>query len=178
MLKTPLNTIPKTLAALSDYETLARERLTPQSWAYIAGGSADELSMRRNREKLDDLCLLPRALKDVKLGGTKTTLLGQQFEHPIISGPVAYQALAHPDGEIATAMATQAQGGLWVMSTLASCSFEDISNQVESPRWFQLYVQPTRSQTLELIQKAEHFQFSALVITIDAPINGLRNREQ
>ncbi|AFT97033.1 alpha-hydroxy-acid oxidizing protein [Alteromonas sp. 07-89-2] len=178
MLKTPLNAIPPTLAALSDYESLARERLTTQSWAYISGGSADELSMKRNREKLDDLCLLPRTLCDVAKGETKTTLLGQQFEHPIISGPVAYQALAHPDGEIATALATQAQGGLWVMSTLASRSFEEIPSQVQSPRWFQLYVQPTRSQTLELIQKAEHFQFSALVITIDAPINGLRNREQ
>lgn len=178
MHKQPLNAIPPTLASVFDYERLAQERMTPQAWAYISGGSGDELTLKRNREKLDGLCLLPSSLSKVTDGNTKTTLLGQQFEHPIISAPIAYQKLAHPEGEVATAMATEAQGGLFIMSTLASCLFEDVAGQVESPRWFQLYIQPTRAQTLKLIQQAERNLFSALVITIDSPINGLRNREQ
>jgi len=173
-----LTAIPADIAAVADYEPYARERLDDNAWAYIASGAGDEITHRANRSAFDALSLSPRVLADVRGGSTALELFGQRFAHPIMIAPVAYQRLAHPDGELATVQAAAALEAGMMVSTLATCRLEDIARYAGAPLWFQLYVQPDRGFTRELVQRAEAAGYSALVVTVDAPIAGIRNREQ
>jgi len=175
---TYLDQIPRDLASLVDYQRYAQRNLTEQAWAYIHGGSADEVTFNRNLAIYDRLQLNSRVLADVSKGNTELELLGHKLAHPIIVAPVAYQKLAHPDGELATAMAAEAQQALFCLSTLASYSLEEAADHCDGPRWFQLYFQSEREHTLALVKRAEQAGYSALMVTVDAPVNGLRNREQ
>lgn len=173
-----MSQIPADIASLNDYQRYAKDRLPPASWAYIHGASADEITAAKNETAFANIPLLNQVLTDVSRGSTQTRFLGQTLEHPIILAPVAYQKLAHPEGEIASAMAAAAQGGLFCLSTLASSSIEEVSEKTSGPKWFQLYFQNTEAKTRELIQRAEQSGYQAIMVTVDAPINGLRNREQ
>ena len=156
---------------------LAAERLAAGTWAYISGGAADELTLRWNREAFDNLMLLPRVLNGGPGSSARLSLFGRTYAHPIFVAPVAHQGLAHPDGERATAMAAAAQGAGMVLSTLASISMEAAAAAGETCRWFQLYVQPEREDTLRLVRRAESAGYEVLVVTVDAPVSGVRNRE-
>lgn len=178
-----LRQIPPTVAAVADYEPFARERMTAEAWAYIAGGAADEITLQENIAAFRRLQLRPRVLQDLSGGSTALDLLGQRFAFPILLAPVAFHRLVHPDGEIATAMAAAAMGTGMIVSTQASITLEDIIRQVRSqgstaPLWFQLYIQPDREFTLNLVRRAEAAGYGALVLTVDAPVNGVRNQEQ
>ncbi|MBU2978044.1 alpha-hydroxy acid oxidase [Alteromonas sp. C1M14] len=170
--------IPSDIAALVDYEKYAKQHLSEQAWAYIYGGSADEITARQNEQVYGQIKILNRVLTDVSQGHTQTHLLGDTFAHPIILAPVAYQKLAHQDGEVASAMAAEAQGGAFVLSTLSSTSLETVAKSGAGKKWFQLYFQNKREHTLDLVRRAEEAGYRGLMITVDAPINGLRNREQ
>jgi len=163
--------------SLADYERLAEARLSAEAWAYFAGGAADEITARWNREAFDRTALLPRVLNGGPGGSTALTLFGHAFAHPILVAPVAYQKLADPAGECATAAAAEAQGAGMVLSTQASVTLEDAARAGGTCRWFQLYVLPGRAATLALVRRAEHAGYDVLVVTVDAPINGVRNRE-
>lgn len=173
-----LPAIPAAIAALDDYAAYAHERLSPAAWAYISGGAADESTLADNRAAYGRLKLQPRALVDLSRASTKLELFGCQLDYPILLAPVAYQKLAHPDGELATALAASALGSAMVVSTQASMSLEDIAAQARSPLWFQLYIQADRGFTRALVERAEAAGYRALVLTVDAPVNGVRNREQ
>lgn len=162
---------------LADYELLAAERLAPGTWAYVSGGAADELTLRWNREAFDNLALLPRVLNGGPGGSARLSLFGRTYAHPILVAPVAHQGLAHPDGERATAMAAAAQGAGMVLSTLASVGMEVAASAGETCRWFQLYMQAEREDTVRLVRRAESAGYEVLVVTVDAPVNGVRNRE-
>ncbi|WP_244534519.1 alpha-hydroxy acid oxidase [Hyphomicrobium sp. CS1GBMeth3] len=162
---------------LADYERLAEQRLGAMAWAYFSGGSADEITLGWNRQAFDRLAIVPRVLAGGKGGHTRLELIGRSYLHPIFVAPVAYQKLAHADGERATAAAAEAQDAGMVLSTLASVTLEDAAAAGATCRWFQLYVQPDRSATLRLVRRAEAAGYEALVVTVDAPINGVRNRE-
>jgi len=162
---------------LADYERLAAERLAPGTWAYVSGGAADELTLRWNREAFDNLALLPRVLNGGPGGSARLSLFGRTYTHPIFVAPVAHQTLAHPDGERATAMAAAAQGAGMVLSTLASISMETAAAAGETCRWFQLYMQPDLEDTVRLVRRAESAGYEVLVVTVDAPVSGVRNRE-
>src|SRR5690349_16241903 len=101
----PLERIPPTIAALADYEPLARARLDDNAWTYLTGAAADGVTRQAGRRAFDALKLVPRVLADCRGGNTTTELLGQTLPHPVLLAPVAYQKLFHPDGETATAMA-------------------------------------------------------------------------
>lgn len=176
----PLQSIPATVAALADYERLARERMTPEAWAYVEGGSADELTVQENRTAFDRLQLRGRVLGDFAGGGhTRVTLLGRTLEHPILLAPVALHKLANPHGELATVLGAAATGTTMIVSTQASVALEEIAQGAEgAPLWFQLYIQPDRAFTESLVRRAETAGYEALVVTVDAPVNGVRNREQ
>jgi 4-hydroxymandelate oxidase len=105
-------------------------------------------------------------------------LFGHTFDHPIMLAPVAYQKLAHPQGELAAALGASAMRACMVVSTQASTTLEDIAATAQSPLWFQLYIQPDRGFTRSLLQRAEAAGCGALVLTVDAPVNGVRNRER
>lgn len=173
-----LQQIPAEIAAVADYEPFARERMTPQAWAYLAGGAADELTLADNLAAFQRVRLLNRVLEDLRGGHTRLQLCGLDLDYPILLAPVAFQKLAHPDGELASVLGASAMGAAMVVSTQASVSLEAIAQAAQTPPWFQLYIQPDRGFTRELVQRAEAAGYRALVVTVDAPVNGMRNREQ
>ena len=173
-----LTQIPPSVAAVADYEPLARERMSAQAWAYIAGGAADELTLAENQAAFQRICLRTRVLADLSGGNTHLQLFGQTFTHPIFLAPVAYQQLAHAQGELATVLAASAVQAGMVLSTQASVSLEAVAEHAHNPLWFQLYIQPDRTFTEALVRRAEAAGYQALVLTVDAPVNGMRNREQ
>ncbi|MDX3904582.1 MAG: alpha-hydroxy acid oxidase [Pigmentiphaga sp.] len=174
----PLAQIPPQIAAVADYEDYARERMSEAAWAYLAGGAADELTLRANREAFDRIRLQPRVLGKLAGGSTALELLGVHLPYPILLAPVAYQKLAHPQGELATVLAASAMKAAMVVSTQSSVALEDLAQAADTPLWFQLYFQARRDDTLKLVRRAEAAGYRALVLTVDAPVNGVRNREQ
>lgn len=170
--------IPSDIAAINDYRHYAQQNLNAQTWAYIDGGGADEHTLKRNLSVYSNIKLLNRVLVDVSAGNTQLELLGKTLAHPIMIAPVAFHSLAHPDGELASAAAASAQQAVFTLSTYSSISIEQLASQVQGQHWFQLYYQQPREVNLDLIRRAENAGFKAIVFTVDAPINGLRNREQ
>jgi len=174
----PLSRIPGDVVALADYEARAPAHLSPQAWAYFHGAAADELTVADNQAAFRRLKLLPRVLCDLHPASTASTLLGQTLPYPILLAPVAHQALAHEHGELATLLAAGAMGATMVVSTQASIELAQLARQAAAPLWFQLYIQPDRAFTENLVRQAEQAGYRALVVTVDAPLNGVRNREQ
>ncbi|WP_375740132.1 alpha-hydroxy acid oxidase [Pseudomonas boanensis] len=170
--------IPSEIAAVADYEPFARERMTAQAWAYLAGGAADELTLRDNRAAFECLRLQSRVLEDLTDGHTRLQLCGLDLDYPILLAPVAFQKLAHPEGELASVLGASAMKAGMVVSTQASVSLEAIAQAAQTPLWFQLYIQPDRDFTQDLVRRVEAAGYKALVVTVDAPVNGMRNREQ
>jgi 4-hydroxymandelate oxidase len=172
-------TLPETdlPVSLSDYERQAESKLDSKAWAYFSGGGADEITQRWNRERLDRLSLMPRVLRGGPGCHTRLRLFGRDYAHPIFVAPLAHQKMAHVEGEIATAGGAGAQEAGMVLSMQASVSMEDAARASPTCRWFQLYFQPLREATLKLIGRAEAAGFELLMVTVDAPVNGVRNRE-
>lgn len=173
----PLDHIPREIAALSDYEAFAQARIDTAAWAYLNAGAGDQWTMRENVAAFARLPLRSRVLRDMRGGSTALQLLGLEMEAPILIAPTAYHMLAHPDGEAATALAAGATGTWMVVSTQASQPIDQIAEAATAPLWFQLYIQPDRDFTCALIRRAEAAGYRALVVTVDAPVNGLRNAE-
>jgi isopentenyl diphosphate isomerase/L-lactate dehydrogenase-like FMN-dependent dehydrogenase len=159
-----------------DYERLAAERLEPGAHGYYAGGAGDELTLRDNVEAYRRWVLRPRMLVDVEPCSTATTVLGQEVSMPLLVAPVAFQRVAHPDGEVATARAARDAGTIMCLSTIATSTPAEIAD-VGGPRWFQLYVFRDEGVTRELIAQARAGGYGALVLTIDAPVRGNRERD-
>lgn len=178
MVAAPLTSIPQDIVCAADYERHARQHMDDATWAYLQGGAADELTLAANCDAWRKLELWPRALADVRCGHTRCALFGDTLAHPIILAPVATQKVFHAEGELASVLAAGVMGGVAVVSTQASISLEDIAQQAQGPLWFQLYWQGSREATLALAKRAEISGYHALVLSIDAPVSGARNREQ
>lgn len=175
---TSLPSIPADIVAVSDYETHARARLDEGVWAWLSAGAADGRTAADNLAAYGRLSLCNRVLANLSGGNTRVELFGRTHEHPVLLAPVAYQRLVHPDGELATALAASALKAGMVVSTLATTTLENIATATQSPLWFQLYLQHDRGFTLELLRRAESSGYHAVMLTIDAPVVGLRNAEQ
>jgi isopentenyl diphosphate isomerase/L-lactate dehydrogenase-like FMN-dependent dehydrogenase len=159
-----------------DYEALATERLEPGPHGYYAGGAGDELTLRDNVEAFRRWQLRPRMLVDVEACTTATTVLGQEVSMPLLVAPVAFQRVAHPDGEVGMARAARAAGTIMCLSTLATSTPAEVA-ATGARLWFQLYVFKDEGATRELIAQARDHGFDALVLTIDAPVRGNRERD-
>ncbi|MBS7537783.1 alpha-hydroxy acid oxidase [Ancylobacter lacus] len=170
--------IPPGTVAVEDYEALARERLPADAFAYIAGGAADEGTLRRNRAAFDDIRLRSRVLADLRGGGTWLELFGTALDHPILVAPTGRHRLADPDGERATVVGAGGARAAMVVSTEADHTLEEVAAVARTPLWFQLYIQHDRGFTADLVRRAEAAGYRALVVTVDAPVFGARNREQ
>ena len=175
--------LPPDIVTLADHEQHARQHLDDNAWAYFSGGAGDEITLRANRSAWDALPLYPRVLRPLAGGHTRVDLLGRTLAHPILLAPVAFQRLAHPDGELAMAYAAAALGAGMVLSTQASVSLEAVAQAVQpdpgrGPLWFQLYLHHDRGFTQALVQRAELAGYEALVLTVDAPTSGVRDRER
>lgn len=172
-----MSVIPPDVVALCDYEALATARMPAPVRAYVNGAAADGLTRDDNRAAWGRLRLNGRVLRPMKGANTALSLLGLSLEHPILLAPVASHGLVHAEGEHATALGAAAAGAVMAVSTQAGLSLEEIAARAEGPLWFQLYMQPRREDTLALVRRAAAAGYRALVVTVDAPVNGLRNEE-
>jgi len=162
---------------LSEFESAARERLPRMVFDYFAGGANDEITLRANRSAFDTTFLRPRVLVDVSHRDLSTTLLGQKIDFPVIIAPMGFQAMAHPDGELASCRAAGSSGTMFVASTMSNHRMEDIAKAATGPIWFQLYVYRDRAVTRDLVQRAEAVGFTALQVTTDLPVLGRREAD-
>jgi isopentenyl diphosphate isomerase/L-lactate dehydrogenase-like FMN-dependent dehydrogenase len=158
-----------------DYERLAEEKLDANAHAYFAGGAGDELTLRDNVAAFERRKLRPRVLVDVREVTTATTVLGTEVALPVLIAPLAMQRMAHPDGEEATARAAAAAGTVMCLSSAATCAPGALP--ATGPRWYQVYVWRPRSRTETAIDEAVAAGYSALVLTVDVPYLGRRERD-
>jgi 4-hydroxymandelate oxidase len=162
---------------LYDYERLAPGRMSEMAWEFVSSGAADELTCRWNREAYQRIRLLPRHLVDVSNLDTRVRLFGTEMPHPVLLAPVAYQKLMHSEGELGSARGAGAEGATMVLSSFSTVSLEDVAAAATAPLWFQLYIQPDRGFTVELVRRVEAAGYKAIVLTIDTPVLGARYRE-
>jgi 4-hydroxymandelate oxidase len=160
-----------------DFERIAREHLSPLAWDYYASGANDEITLRENRDAFDRLALHYKVLVDVSARTPRTRLLGHDVSMPLLLAPTAFHRLAHPDGELATARAAGAAGTIMILSTLSNTRIEDVVAAASGPVWFQLYVYRDRRVTQELVERVEAAGCQGLVLTVDAPLLGRRERD-
>ena len=159
-----------------DYERLARQKLSQMAYDYYAGGADNEITRHENRAAYDRIQLYPRVLVGVSQRSMETHILGQVIPAPIIIAPMALAGLAHADAELATA---RGAGDIpMAVSTLSSRSIEAISAVATGPLWFQLYVYRDRGLTRSLIDRAEAHGYQAVVLTVDVPLRGNREKDQ
>jgi 4-hydroxymandelate oxidase len=161
-----------------DYERLAEAALDEAAFGYFAGGAGDEHTVRANVAAFDNWRLRPRVLVDVREVSAETTVLGADISMPIITAPVAYQRMAHPDGEVAVANAAAEAGTIVCLSSFATSTPADVAEAAaDGHRWFQLYWHPDRGVTKEMLDQALEAGFSAVVLTVDLPVLGPRERD-
>jgi len=161
-----------------DYEVLAKERMNPAYWDFYAGGSDDEVALRANRSDFACIRLRPRVLVDVSQCDTSTSVLGTPVSMPVLVAPTAFHCMAHLEGECATAQGAGAAGTLMIASTDATRTVEEIAQAGAGPLWFQLYLYPTREIAAALVKRAEEAGCRAIVLTVDLPVLGKRERDR
>ncbi len=162
---------------LADLEAMAEARLSRMAWDYYASGADEEITLRRNLEAYRRLALHYRVLVDVARRDPGTTVLGQRVAMPVLVAPTAFHKLAHPDGEVATARGAGEAGTVMILSTLSNSRIEDVVAAATGPVWFQLYVYKDRARTEALVRRVEAAGARALVLTVDAPLLGRRDRD-
>lgn len=166
------------LITVSDYEEAAARSIEPGALGYFAGGAGDEITLRDNVSAWRRLAISPRMLVGVGERDSGVTVLGRSRPHPLIIAPMALQVLAHPGGEREMAAAAAATGAIICIPTLANIGPEALAGAVpEASRWFQLYVFRDRGVSRELVERAADSGYEALVVTVDLPVFGVRERD-
>jgi isopentenyl diphosphate isomerase/L-lactate dehydrogenase-like FMN-dependent dehydrogenase len=160
-----------------DYLEAAGAKVDPAIWCYFEGGAGDEVSLRANVAAFGRWRFRPRMLVDVASITLETSLLGTPVSMPLGVAPFAMQSLLVPKGECATASAAAAAGVLMTVSTLTTCTHAEIASASSGPRWLQLYVVRDRRQTIDHIAEARESGYTAVVLTVDLPYVGRRERD-
>jgi 4-hydroxymandelate oxidase len=163
--------------SLRELEPLARRYLDPAVYDFFAGGADDEVTLRANESAFGRLTLRPRVLRGLPAPDLRTRLLGSDLELPVYVAPTAFQGLAHPDGEVATARAAAASGALMMVAMASTVAVEELADKPAPVRWFQLTIQPDLGFTQHLVQRAERAGCTALVVAVDVPVPGRRERD-
>jgi 4-hydroxymandelate oxidase len=169
--------------SLRDLEVQAQRRLDPAVYDYFAGGSDDEVTVRSNEAAFARIGLLPRVLRGAGPAELETTLLGCRLSMPVLIGPTAFHRLAHPEGERATARAAATTGTIMIVSMASTVAIEEVATAAreaaggETNLWFQIYLQPDLGFTESVIRRAEAAGCSAIVVTVDSPTFGRRERD-
>ena len=157
---------------------MAEERLDPGSFGYFAGAANDEWTMRENRAAFERWVLRPRMLVDVSEVTTATSVLGTDVSMPLLVAPTAFQRMAHPEGELAMARGAAEAGTVMCLSTLATATIEEVAEaSADGARWFQLYWSSDRGVVRDLLDRAAANGFTAVVLTVDLPELGRRERD-
>jgi isopentenyl diphosphate isomerase/L-lactate dehydrogenase-like FMN-dependent dehydrogenase len=166
------------LVNVADFERVAEGRLEAGTFGYFAGGAGDERTLRDNVAAWGRWQLRPRVLVDVDEATTRAEVLGGPCSMPVLVAPVAFQRLAHPDGEVAMARAAAAAGTVFTLSTIATSRPSEVAEQAPGGRrWFQLYCFRDAGVTQALLEEAVDSGFEAIVLTVDAPRAGRRERD-
>lgn len=162
---------------VTDFRAGARARLPKAIFDYIDGGADDEITLRWNEERIRAIGLEPRALSDVAAIDLRTRALGQDMALPVYLSPTAGQRLFHHDGEAGVARAAADFGIVYGLSTLATSSIETVSAATTGPKWFQVYVWKDRALVREMVARAKAAGFTGLMLTVDTPVAGKRERD-
>jgi 4-hydroxymandelate oxidase len=166
------------IVTVDDFEPIARAKLPREVYDYYAGGAGAEWTLRENRAAFDRWILRPRVLVGVAERDTSTEVLGTRISFPVLIAPWAFQGLADPDGEIATARAAARAGTIMVLSSTASHRVDDVAKVTDAPKWFQLYAYRDRGFTKEILRRAYEAGFGAVMFTVDVPFLGKRERDR
>ena len=167
----------KKLININDFHREAKEKLPQMFYDYYASGAHDELTLSDNSAAYSRIRLRYRVMVDVSDRDMSVEILGQRCSMPILVAPTAFHGLASPQAEIATVRAASEAQTLMILSTLSNTALEDVKKEAEIPLFFQLYVYRDRSATAELVKRAEQAGYKAIVVTVDAPILGTRERD-
>jgi 4-hydroxymandelate oxidase len=167
------------IVALADFEPIARERMDPAAYDYVAGGAWDELTLAENLAAWRRYRFRPRVLQDIRTLDVGGTFLGRPSALPVAIAPMAFQELAHPDGETAMARGAAAAGIPYCLSTSSSRTIEEVASAASgADLWFQLYFVDTFEITRDLVERAAASGYQALVVTVDLPVLGYRERDR
>jgi len=170
-------TISPVIVNLDELEIQAKEQLDQASYDFVAGGAGSELTLRANREAFQKIAIVPRVLTGIKQVETSTTLLGQRLSMPIYVTPMANHDVVHSSAEVGSAQGAKKAGTLFVAPTGSNKTLEEIAASIkDSPRWFQLYFNKDPEVNKQLLQRAETTGYSAIVLTVDLPVLGIRDR--
>ena len=163
---------------VADYFEAAAAKVDPAVWCYFEGGAGDEVTLRANSAAFGRWRFRPRVLVDVGGVSAATTVLGTPVSLPVLVAPFAMQRLLDPEGELATARAATAAGTVLCVSTITTSAHDEIAAAgAEGPRWLQLYILRDRVRTLDHLAEARASGYSALVLTVDTPVLGRRERD-
>jgi L-lactate dehydrogenase (cytochrome) len=165
------------LNSIEDLRQLARRRVPRAIFDYADRGSYDEVTFDRNLADLRAIELRQRVMIDVSKQQLATSILGEEWTIPLGIGPTGLTGLFHANGEMLGARAAQAFGVPFCLSTMSICSIEDVRGAVQKPFWFQLYLMRDRGFNLELLERAKVANCSAIMLTVDMPVQGLRRRD-
>jgi L-lactate dehydrogenase (cytochrome) len=163
--------------SIADLRELARRRVPRAIFDYADRGSYDELTFDRNLSDLKALQFRQRVMVDVSRQQLSTTVLGEDWAIPLGIGPTGLTGLFHANGEMLGARAAQAFGVPFCLSTMSICSIEDVRGAVQKPFWFQIYLMRDRGFNAELLERAKAANCSAIMLTVDMPVQGLRRRD-
>lgn len=159
-------------------ERVARERLSAEAYAYVAGGAGAEATIRANREAFDRRRIVPRVLRDVSARDLRVELFGRTLPAPVLLAPLGVMELVHPEADLAIARAAAATGVPFIFSNQASVAMEDCAAVMGAgPRWFQLYWIKNDALVESLVRRAEAAGCAAIVVTLDTTMLGWRTRD-
>ena len=162
---------------IHDFRRLARKRLPAVVFAYIDGGAEDEVTLRENVAAFRDITFRPRQCVAVPSCDLRTTVLGQTFELPFLLAPVGFCRMFYPKGELHAARAANEAGTAYILSTFSGTRLEDVREATSGPLWFQLYVPGGRDVAEPTMARAKAAGYTVLVVTIDTPVSGMRERD-
>jgi L-lactate dehydrogenase (cytochrome) len=162
---------------IEELRQLARKRLPKMVFEFIDGGAQDEITLRENMTDFQRIRLLTRVLTDVSTRDQSVELFGQRYDSPLVVGPTGLAGLLSRRGELSAVRAAQRRRVPYCLSTMATCSIEEIAGEGGTPNWFQLYVLRDRGLTKAFIERARASRCSALVLTVDTKLQGPRERD-
>lgn len=168
---------PPRVISIEDLRSLARRRLPEVIFDYLDGGAEGEVTLRENRRAFEAVTFRPRQAVAVPQCDLRASVLGVDLALPALLAPVGYSRLMHPGGEVAAARAAGAAGTVYILSTVSGYRLEDVKAATSGPVWYQLYLAGGREAAERGIERARAAGFSALVITIDTPVLGMREAE-
>ncbi|HEV8514914.1 MAG TPA: lactate 2-monooxygenase [Cyclobacteriaceae bacterium] len=170
--------LPSVPVSTSSLEEVAKKTMSPQAYAYIAGGAGNESTLRCNRAAFEKYKIVPRMLRDVSVRDISVELFGQKFLSPLLLAPIGVLEMAHPEADLAVGKAAASLGIPYIFSNQASKPMETVAAAMgNSQHWFQLYWSKSNELVKSFVERAEKCGCSAIVVTLDTTVLGWRTRD-